>query len=246
MKQYTVLMITAMILAGCAAKVESGSGAQSTGYKQITQKEAMEMMAGDDGHIIVDVRTQDEYNSGHIPGAVCIPNEDIGTEKPAELPDTEQIILVYCRSGRRSKEASEKLAKIGYVNVYEFGGILEWTGEIVTEDTAALKIWTYEDMPVFLHYDRLWESGEYAESSDPELIRDLVDVLKELKPGELSRTVTEDFTDVLRFRFEDGSEVSIVFEDENWLTDGRRYHVDDLQKLRSLLGKMMDAEDSEG
>ena len=100
-----------------------------TGYKQISQDEAKEMMARDDGHIIVDVRRQDEYDAGHIPGAILIPNESIEKERPKELPDLDQIILVYCRSGRRSKEASEKLAKMGYTNIYEFGGIITWPGE---------------------------------------------------------------------------------------------------------------------
>ena len=89
------------------------------------------MMTKDDGHIIVDVRRQDEYDEGHIPGAVLSPNESITDKQPEELPDLDQIILVYCRSGRRSKEASQKLADIGYTNVYEFGGINTWTGEIV-------------------------------------------------------------------------------------------------------------------
>ena len=90
------------------------------------------MMEKDDGHIIIDVRRQDEFVTGHIPGAVCIPNESIGKEKPEELPDTDQIILVYCRSGNRSKQASQKLFDMGYTNVYEFGGIIDWTGETET------------------------------------------------------------------------------------------------------------------
>lgn len=101
-------------------------------YKQISQEEAAEMMAKDDGHVIVDVRRMDEYIDGHIPGAICIPNENIDQEKPEKLPDTDQIILVYCRSGNRSKQAAEKLAAMGYRNVYEFGGIITWTGETVT------------------------------------------------------------------------------------------------------------------
>ncbi len=121
------VLILAVLLCGC------GSGEQPASYQQISQEEAKEMMEQDGTQIIVDVRTQEEYDSGHIPGAVCIPNESIGTEQPDALPDLEQIILVYCRSGRRSKEASQKLADMGYTNVYEFGGINDWTGEIVTE-----------------------------------------------------------------------------------------------------------------
>ncbi len=131
-----LLILTLTVLPSCAgagdtAANQAAQTAPATGYTQITQAEAKEMMAGDDGHIVVDVRRQDEFDDGHIPGAVCIPNEEIGGEMPAGLPDRDQIILVYCRSGRRSKEAAEKLAAIGYTHVYEFGGILDWTGEIV-------------------------------------------------------------------------------------------------------------------
>ena len=122
-----VFFVIIFLLSGCAQP----SGSTASSYKQITQEEAKEMMAKGDGHIIVDVRRQDEYDEGHIPGAVLIPNESITDKQPDELPDLNQIILVYCRSGRRSKEASQKLADIGYTCVYEFGGINTWTGEIV-------------------------------------------------------------------------------------------------------------------
>ena len=123
----TVFFVIIVLLSGCAQP----SGSTTASYKQITQEEAKEMMTKDDGHIIVDVRRQDEYDEGHIPGALLIPNESITDKKPEELPDLNQIVLVYCRSGRRSKEASQKLADIGYTDVYEFGGINTWTGEIV-------------------------------------------------------------------------------------------------------------------
>ena len=116
-----------VLLSGCAQP----SNSSAASYKQITQEEAKEMMTKDDGHIIVDVRRQDEYDEGHIPDAVLIPNENITDKQPEELPDLNQIVLIYCRSGRRSKEASQKLADIGYTNVYEFGRINTWTGEIV-------------------------------------------------------------------------------------------------------------------
>lgn len=102
-------------------------------YIQIDQETAKEMMLRDDGHVIVDVRRQDEYDAGHIPGAILIPNESIGTERPEQLPNLDQIILVYCRSGNRSKQAAQKLFDMGYTNVYEFGGINTWTGEIVSQ-----------------------------------------------------------------------------------------------------------------
>ncbi len=105
-------------------------------YTQIDQKTAKEMMLWDDGHVIVDVRRQDEYDAGHIPGAILIPNECIGTERPEQLPDLDQIILVYCRSGNRSKQAAQKLFDMGYTNIYEFGGINTWTGEIVSGEVA--------------------------------------------------------------------------------------------------------------
>ena len=128
MKRVILLVLAVvMMLSGCAL----ANSSTSASYKQITQEEAKEMMKKDDGHIIIDVRRQDEYDEGHIPGAVLIPNESITDKQPEELPKLDQIILVYCRSGRRSKEASQKLSDIGYTNVYEFGGINTWTGEIV-------------------------------------------------------------------------------------------------------------------
>ena len=102
-------------------------------YRQISQETAKEMMNAEDGHITIDVRRQDEYDSGHIEGAICIPNESIDTEQPPDLPDLNQIILVYCRSGRRSKEAAQKLYDMGYTNVYEFGGIIDWIYGTVTD-----------------------------------------------------------------------------------------------------------------
>jgi len=99
-------------------------------YEQITQEAAKQLMVEEEGYIILDVRTKEEYATGHILGAICVPNESIGEEMPAELPDKEQLILVYCRSGNRSKQASKKLAALGYTNVKEFGGIMTWDGEI--------------------------------------------------------------------------------------------------------------------
>ena len=130
------IFMASLLIAGCSRGqvVDGPDMVRQSEYTQIDQETAKEMMERDDGHIVIDVRRQNEYDSGHIPGAVCIPNETIGTEPPAGLEDKDQIILVYCRSGRRSKEASQKLADMGYRNVYEFGGILEWTGDIVTED----------------------------------------------------------------------------------------------------------------
>ena len=103
-------------------------------YMQISMDEAIHMMETEKDYVILDVRTTDEYKEGHIPGAICVPNETIGEDDIAELPDKEQVILVYCRSGNRSKQASVKLSAQGYTNVYEFGGILDWQGKIVSEN----------------------------------------------------------------------------------------------------------------
>ena len=132
MKYLLLLMLAVLlfVLTGCVFAKKAKNKAE---YTRISQEEAKEMMERDDGHVIVDVRRKDESDAGHIPGAILIPNETIGSDAPKALPDNDQIILVYCRSGNRSKQASEKLAAIGYKNVYEFGGINSWTGEIVTD-----------------------------------------------------------------------------------------------------------------
>lgn len=107
-----------------------GAGAD---YQQVSTAEAVEMMAETTDYIILDVRTPAEYESGHIPGAINVANETIGSKDIEELPDKDQVIFVYCRSGNRSKEASAKLTKLGYTNIVEFGGINNWEGEIETE-----------------------------------------------------------------------------------------------------------------
>lgn len=108
-------------------------GEDKVTYKQITIDEAKQIFDSDPegSYIILDVRRADEFAQGHIPGAINVANETIGAEAPAELPDKNQVIYVYCRSGNRSKQAAEKLAALGYTNIIEFGGILDWTGEIV-------------------------------------------------------------------------------------------------------------------
>ncbi|MGN0979446.1 MAG: rhodanese-like domain-containing protein [Candidatus Avoscillospira sp.] len=124
-----ILLLPALLLTGCGA----ASTAQAAGgYRQISQTEAAAMMEEETGYVILDVRTQEEYEEAHIPGAICIPNETIGTDEIPALPDKKQLILVYCRSGNRSKQASEKLVKLGYTNIVEFGGINTWTGETVS------------------------------------------------------------------------------------------------------------------
>lgn len=89
-------------------------------------------MEEEEDYLILDVRTPEEYEEAHIPEAVNVPNETIGTEEIPKLPDKEQLIFVYCRSGNRSKQASQKLADLGYTNIIEFGGINDWNGDTVT------------------------------------------------------------------------------------------------------------------
>ena len=101
------------------------------GYKRISMDEAKTLMEKEEGYILLDVRTKGEYESGYIPGAINIPLSDIDEKIISSLPDKSQMILVYCRSGNRSREASDKLSKLGYTNVLEIGGINAWKGEIV-------------------------------------------------------------------------------------------------------------------
>ena len=126
MRKLLSVFLVAILLAGCSAPKETVS------YRQISMDEAITMMEEESGYIILDVRTPEEFADKHIPGAVNIPNETIGTEEIPELPDKDQLILVYCRSGNRSKQASEKLADMGYTNIVEIGGINSWPGETVS------------------------------------------------------------------------------------------------------------------
>ena len=128
MKKLIPILLSALMFAGCAGT----SNHQTNTYRSITMDEAVTMMAQETGYIILDVRRPDEFAAGHIPNAINVPNESIGTDEIPELPNKDQLIMVYCRSGRRSKKASEKLVKLGYTNIVEFGGIIDWKGEIVT------------------------------------------------------------------------------------------------------------------
>ena len=129
MRKLLPILLSALMFTGCAGT----SNNQTNTYRQISMDEAVTMMAEETGYIILDVRRADEFATGHIPGAINVANESIGTDEIPELPDKKQLIMVYCRSGRRSKEAAEKLVKLGYTNIVEFGGILDWKGEIVTD-----------------------------------------------------------------------------------------------------------------
>ena len=120
-------MAALLLLSGCGA-----SRQPENTYRQITQEAAAKIMAEGEDYILLDVRTLAEFAQAHIPGAICVPNETIGDEDIPELPKKDQLILVYCRSGNRSKQAAGKLAKLGYTNVLEFGGINSWPGQTVS------------------------------------------------------------------------------------------------------------------
>ena len=122
-----VLLALALVLTGV-----TNFAPKTTGYRQVTTEEAVNIMQTEENYVILDVRTAQEFASGHIPGAALLPNETIGTEDIPLLPDKDQLILVYCRSGNRSKQASDKLVKLGYTNIVEFGGIIDWPGETVS------------------------------------------------------------------------------------------------------------------
>ena len=127
MRKIISVFLSLLLLTGCVSPTE-----QELSYRQIGTDEAIAMMAEENDYIILDVRTPEEFAEKHIPDAINIPNETIGTEEIPELPDKEQLILVYCRSGNRSKQASEKLVRLGYTNIVEFGGINDWPGETVS------------------------------------------------------------------------------------------------------------------
>lgn len=128
MKKIIPFLILVFVLSGCVSTKEA-----KLTYRQINAEEAMEIMEKESGYIILDVRTSEEFQENHIPNAINIPNETIGNGEMKEQPDKEQLILVYCRSGNRSKQAAEKLVKQGYTNIVEFGGINDWTGDTVSE-----------------------------------------------------------------------------------------------------------------
>jgi len=127
MRKIIPFFLSLLILAGCSVPME-----QEASYRQISMDEAITMMETESNYIILDVRTPEEFAEKHIPHAINIPNETIGTAEIPELPDKGQLILVYCRSGNRSKQASEKLVRLGYTNIVEFGGINDWPGETVS------------------------------------------------------------------------------------------------------------------
>lgn len=122
-----LLLVLVIMLAGCG---KSDADPPNNTYEKITMSEGLARMESDENYILLDVRRADEFEAGHIPGAVNLPNEEIGTEEIPSLPDKAQTIYIYCRSGNRSKQAADKLLALGYTNLIEFGGIIDYTGEL--------------------------------------------------------------------------------------------------------------------
>ena len=127
MKKVLFLLIAVILLTACGQTEENDREAV---YMNITAEEARQIMDSEEGYVILDVRTQEEYDQGHIPGAILIPNTEIEARAEQELPDKDQLILVYCRSGRRSKLAAGILVSLGYTDIREFGGIIDWPYEV--------------------------------------------------------------------------------------------------------------------
>ena len=126
MNKLIFLLLAVMLLTACGQDKENDQGAV---YVNITAEEAKQIVDTEEGYIILDVRTQEEYDQGHIPGAIVISHEEIAEKAEKVLTDKDQLILVYCRSGRRSKIAAEALVELGYTNIKEFGGITDWPYE---------------------------------------------------------------------------------------------------------------------
>lgn len=127
MKKLIFLLLAVMCMVACG---QTDENRQEAAYMNITAEEAKSIMDSEEGYVILDVRTQEEYDQGHIPGAILIPDYEISAKAETVLTDKNQLILVYCRSGRRSKLAAEALVKLGYTNIKEFGGIIDWPYEM--------------------------------------------------------------------------------------------------------------------
>lgn len=131
LKGLIIMLLISLCTFGLSTCRGEGGNANTLGYEQINAEKAKEIMDSGVEYILIDARTDEEFASGHIEGAILIPEYEIASRAEQELPDKDALILVYCRSGRRSKIASEELVKLGYTNVKEFGGIIDWPYEIV-------------------------------------------------------------------------------------------------------------------
>ena len=132
MKKWSLLILgLLLLLTACSSPTKNN---QEMVFLNITAEEARKLMDSEKDRIILDVRSREEYDQGHIPGAILIPDTEIAARAADLLPDKDQLILVYCRSGRRSKLAAQSLADLGYTNIREFGGILDWPYEVVQDN----------------------------------------------------------------------------------------------------------------
>ena len=132
---FAALATSLALLSGCTlskTKKDTEDITDKAAYHKLSAEDAYEMMVSQEV-VVVDVRTRAEYDGGHIENAVLVPNESIGSEMPETLPDKEATLLIYCRSGRRSKDAAQKLLALGYQSVYDFGGVIDWPYELVKE-----------------------------------------------------------------------------------------------------------------
>ena len=131
-KKWSLLILgLLLLLTACSSPTKNN---QEMVFLNITAEEARKLMDSEKDRIILDVRSREEYDQGHIPGAILIPDTEIEAKAADLLPDKDQLILVYCRSGRRSKLAAQSLADLGYTNIREFGGILDWPYEVVQDN----------------------------------------------------------------------------------------------------------------
>ena len=134
MRRILTISLAALLCLSCFAGCAQEEKTMENTYQQITAQEAKAIMDTESEYMIIDARTEEEFAAGHIANAILIPEYEVAARAEAELPDKDALILVYCRSGRRSKIASEELVKLGYTNVKEFGGIIDWPYEITMED----------------------------------------------------------------------------------------------------------------
>jgi rhodanese-related sulfurtransferase len=196
-------------LAGEAIPAEDGivSGDTPPEYKKITPEEAIEMMGVD--VIILDVRTQEEYAAGYIEGAILLPNYEISEKIEELIPDKEQAILIYCRSGRRSENAAKELLEMGYTNVYDFGGIeTDWTGVVVIPDGFSIRKQIHENLPPFTFTLTVFDIDEFFLSDNAVLTISSAD-------GSFLQEFSDIRTHFLRYRkFEE----ALKFDD--WNFDG--------------------------
>lgn len=244
------IALALVLIVGCSMRggqIMDGDGMVNS-YHQISQEEAKTMMGYVDGHVIVDVRRLDEYNEGHIPGAICIPNESIGETQPSELPDKNQVILVYCRSGIRSKEAAQKLFDMGYTRVYEFGGIIDWTGDVVKEsaennmDPIAVPQLRINDKIYTIDFESNSSAEAFFEKLKKETVTvDMHDYGSFEKVGDLPWSlptndveITTEPGDIILYQ---GNKITIYYDKNTW-NFTKLGHIPDVDaaELRQVLG----------